>query len=119
MSHELRTPLNAIAGYAELLEMGIRGPVTPQQREDLARIQSSQRHLLGLINEVLNYAKLETGSVRFTLADLRVRDALAEAEGLVAPQAQAKGIALAVAMCAGDLIVRADAEKLRQVLVNL
>jgi signal transduction histidine kinase len=61
MSHELRTPLNAIGGYSDLMEMGIRGPITPQQREDLARIQASQRHLLGLINEVLNYAKLETG----------------------------------------------------------
>jgi signal transduction histidine kinase len=56
MSHELRTPLNAIGGYADLMEMGIRGPVTPEQHEDLHRIQSSQRHLLGLINEVLNYA---------------------------------------------------------------
>jgi hypothetical protein len=68
MSHELRTPLNAIGGYAELMEMGIRGPVTAQQREDLARIQASQRHLLGLINEVLNYAKLETGACTTTCA---------------------------------------------------
>ena len=119
MSHELRTPLNAIGGYAELMEMGIRGPISEQQREDLGRIQSSQRHLLGLINEVLNYAKLETGAVRFTLEDVPVRDALAEAEGLVAPQARAKGIALRVAACDGGLLVRADAEKLRQVLVNL
>ncbi|HEX7243091.1 MAG TPA: histidine kinase dimerization/phospho-acceptor domain-containing protein, partial [Longimicrobiaceae bacterium] len=58
MSHELRTPLNAIGGYAEIMEMGIRGPITPEQREDLRRVQTSQRHLLGLINEVLNYAKL-------------------------------------------------------------
>ncbi len=62
MSHELRTPLNAIGGYVELIEMGIRGPVTEQQREDLRRIQKSQLHLLGLINEVLNYARIETGS---------------------------------------------------------
>jgi PAS domain S-box-containing protein len=57
MSHELRTPLNAIGGYVELMELGIRGPVTAQQREDLGRIQRSQRHLLGLVNEVLNYAQ--------------------------------------------------------------
>jgi signal transduction histidine kinase len=119
MSHELRTPLNAIGGYAELMEMGIRGPVTEAQREDLRRLQASQRHLLGLINEVLNYAKLETGTVHFEVADVRVRDALLGAEALVAPQALAKGLALAVEHSPPDVAVRADAEKLRQVLVNL
>ncbi|MGZ8376495.1 MAG: PAS domain-containing sensor histidine kinase [Gemmatirosa sp.] len=119
MSHELRTPLNAIGGYAELMEMGIRGPVTDQQREDLGRIQRSQRHLLGVVNEVLNYAKLETGSVRFDSADVVVCDALAEAEALVAPQARAKGLLFGATACAADLVVRADPEKLRQVLVNL
>jgi signal transduction histidine kinase len=119
MSHELRTPLNAIGGYAELMEMGIRGPVTPLQCEDLRRIQSSQRHLLGLINEVLNYARLETGTVHYDVAEVRLRDALASAEALVAPQAQAKDIALAVGECPPELAVRADAEKLRQILVNL
>ena len=119
MSHELRTPLNAIGGYAELLELGIRGPVTAQQREDLARIQASQRHLLGLINEVLNYARLESGAVRYAVADVHVCDVLQAAEGLVAPQARAKAIALAVADCPTDLRVRADPDKLRQVLLNL
>jgi len=119
MSHELRTPLNAIGGYAELMELGIRGAVTEQQREDLRRIQASQRHLLGLINEVLNYARLETGTVRYDLVDVRVADALAEAEGLVAPQARAKGITLAAPDAASDVVTRADAEKLRQILVNL
>jgi signal transduction histidine kinase len=118
MSHELRTPLNAIGGYAELLEMGIRGPVTEQQREDLHRIQASQRHLLGLINEVLNYAKLETGSVQYDLEEIDVRAALADAESLVAPQALAKGLTL-VSADGPALRARADAEKLRQVLVNL
>ena len=119
MSHELRTPLNAIGGYAELVEMGIRGPVTDAQREDLRRIQTSQRHLLGLINEVLNYARLETGAVHFDVEDVRVAEALAGAEGLVAPQMRAKGLKLSVGACPADLAVRADAEKLRQVLVNL
>ena len=119
MSHELRTPLNAIGGYAELLEMGVRGPVTDAQREDLQRIQRSQRHLLGLVNEVLNYAKLEAGSVHYDLADVPVLRAISDAEGLVAPQARAKGLRLAVGECPPDLVVRADPEKLRQVLVNL
>ena len=119
MSHELRTPLNAIGGYAELMEMGIRGPVTPGQREDLRRVQASQRHLLGLINEVLNYARLETGTVHYDLVDVALPGALADAEALVAPQARAKSLELTVAPCAPTLAVRADAEKLRQILVNL
>ncbi len=119
MSHELRTPLNAIGGYAELVEMGIRGPVTPQQQEDLRRIQNSQRHLLGLINEVLNYAKLETGTVHYDIAEVPLREALAAAESLVAPQARAKRLALVVDDGPPSLAVLADAEKLRQILVNL
>jgi signal transduction histidine kinase len=119
MSHELRTPLNAIGGYAELMAMGIRGPVTEQQREDLGRIDRSQKHLLGLINEVLNYARLETGAVAYHTTDVSIHEALAEAEALVAPQARAKGLRLAFAECAPDLVARADAEKLRQVFVNL
>lgn len=119
MSHELRTPLNAIGGYAELMEMGIRGSVTVEQREDLRRIQNSQRHLLGLINEVLNYARLETGTVHYDLQNFRVRDILASAEALVSPQAAAKQLSLTVADCPPDLSVNADPEKLRQVVVNL
>jgi PAS domain S-box-containing protein len=119
MSHELRTPLNAIGGYAELMEMGIRGPITPQQRQDLHRIQQSQRHLLGLINEVLNYARLETGTVHYDVADVSMREAMAAAEALVAPQAHAKELALAVAPCPPGIAARADAEKTRQILVNL
>jgi signal transduction histidine kinase len=119
MSHELRTPLNAIGGYAELMEMGIRGPITPQQREDLRRVQTSQRHLLGLINEVLNYARLETGTVHYDIGEVRMRDTLAAAEALVAPQAQAKELALAVEPCPPSVVARADAEKVRQILVNL
>jgi len=119
MSHELRTPLNAIGGYADLIEMGIRGPVTEQQRDDLARIQASQRHLLGLINEVLNYAKLETGTVHYQIGEVTVSSALASAQALVAPQAQAKGLVLDVVTCEEDFVVCADEEKLRQILANL
>jgi PAS domain S-box-containing protein len=119
MSHELRTPLNAIGGYADLMEMGIRGPVSDLQREDLRRIQSSQRHLLGLINEVLNYAKLETGTVRYDIEEIRLRDVLEGAEALITPQAQARGLSLRISLCEQDLVVRADVEKMRQILVNL
>jgi PAS domain S-box-containing protein len=119
MSHELRTPLNAIGGYAELLALGIRGPVTGEQHEDLERIQRSQKHLLGLINEVLNYARLEAGSVRYDLRRVPVAPALAAVEALVLPQVGAKGVRLDLAACDASIAVRADPEKLRQILLNL
>jgi len=119
MSHELRTPLNAIGGYAELMELGIRGPVSDEQREDLKRVRQSQRHLLGLINQVLNLAKLETGSVALEAHSVALRDALAAAEALVAPQAQAHGLTLDTSKCPEDLAASADPEKLRQIMVNL
>jgi len=119
MSHELRTPLNAIGGYAELIELGVRGPVTAAQRADLGRIQRSQRHLLGLINGVLNYARLETGNVRYEVTDVHVDELLATCEALVAPQARAKRLTLAVPACPPLLTVRADGEKVQQIVLNL
>jgi signal transduction histidine kinase len=111
--------LNAIAGYAELLAMGIRGPVTDQQREDLRRIQRSQRHLLSLINDVLNFAKLEAGHVELDLTEVPVQEALASVEALVAPQLRAKGLRYEHSACDPVLVARADPEKLRQILLNL
>jgi len=119
MSHELRTPLNAIGGYVELLDLGIRGPVSPEQRSDLARIQRSQQHLLGLINQVLNYARIETGTVRYELADLRSDEIIADVEPLVAPQLRAKRLAFTVGSEGGVGVVRADLDKVRQILLNL
>jgi signal transduction histidine kinase len=118
MSHELRTPLNAIGGYTELLQMGIDGQLSQKQKQFLDRIQQSQRHLLGLINEVLNFAKLETGSVHFEIADVPLQPVLTAAEALVAPQARTRRLALVVAD-RPSIMVRADAEKLRQIIVNL
>ncbi|MGZ8455503.1 MAG: PAS domain-containing sensor histidine kinase [Gemmatirosa sp.] len=119
MSHELRTPLNAIGGYAELIEMGIHGPVTNAQRTALERIQRSQRHLLGLIAGVLDYSRLEAGAVAYDLADVPVVEAVAEAEALVAPQLRAKGLGYGWSGAVPGLTVRADREKLQQILLNL
>ena len=119
MSHELRTPLNAIGGYAQLIEMGIHGPVTEAQHTALRRIQQSQRHLLGLINEVLNYARLENGMVTYEIADVSVREVLASAEVLIEPQAQTRGLTLQIGECSAALTARADPEKLRQIVLNL
>ncbi len=120
MSHELRTPLNAIGGYAELIALGIRGPVTDEQRHDLARIRQSQHHLLGLINEVLNYAKLEMGSVRYEVTDVPLAQVLTWVEPLIAPQLATKALAYTHQLCGETLAVaRADRDKVRQILLNL
>ena len=119
MSHELRTPLNAIAGYVELIEMGIRGPVTETQQEDLRRIRRSQQHLLSLINDVLNFAKLEAGHVEYDLNDVPVADLLESIHQLIEPQLQAKELTYERVPCASSLVVRVDAEKTQQILLNL
>ena len=119
MSHELRTPLNAIGGYAQLLEMGVHGPVTAEQREALRRVQKSQQHLLSLINDVLNFAKLEAGHVTYDIERVSVQELLAELDSLVAPQLGAKSLRYACAPCETTLSVAADAEKTQQILLNL
>ena len=119
MSHELRTPLNAIAGYAELLQLGLHGPVTEQQLEAIARIQRAQRHLLGLINDVLNFAKLEAGRVEYRLQDVSVRETVDELEAVIAPQIREKRLAFDREQCADGRHVIADPDKLQQILVNL
>ncbi|HEU0013778.1 MAG TPA: GAF domain-containing protein [Longimicrobium sp.] len=119
MSHELRTPLNAIGGYTELMEMGLRGPLTPEQAEDLKRIRRSQHHLLGLINDVLNFARLEGGHVEFDIARVPLGGVLAGLEALVAPQVRERGLEYGYAAPDADLAAWADAEKVRQIVLNL
>ena len=119
MSHELRTPLNAIGGYVQLLEEGIQGPVNEQQREYLRRTKRSQQHLLGLINDVLNFAKLEAGRVQFNFSEVLLRETLAEVDDLTAPQVKAKGLEYENKACETEIVVRADRDKFRQILLNL
>ncbi|MDF1501632.1 HAMP domain-containing sensor histidine kinase [Roseisolibacter sp. H3M3-2] len=119
MSHELRTPLNAIGGYAELMAMGIHGPVTPAQEDALARVQRSKAHLLTLINDVLNFARIDAGQVRYAIAAVPLGESLAGVEALVAPQVRARRQTLTVDACDGRLAVRADPDKLRQLVLNL
>jgi signal transduction histidine kinase len=119
MSHELRTPLNAIAGYTELLELGLRGPVTDAQMRDLARIRASQQHLLGLISAVLDLSRIEAGRVSYDLEVVPLDPFLAGLDSLVAPQAAAKSLTLEHLRASEPLGALADREKLRQVLLNL
>ncbi|MDQ3519742.1 MAG: ATP-binding protein [Gemmatimonadota bacterium] len=119
MSHELRTPLNAIGGYVELIAMGIQGPVTDKQRFALTRIDRSQRHLLGLINDILNLSRIEAGRVDYVMSDVPLREALADVAPMIEPQFAAKGIAYEERDAIRWPTVRADREKLQQILLNL
>lgn len=119
MSHELRTPLNAIAGYVELLEMGLRGPVTKEQRSDLERIRVSQHHLLGLINDVLNFAKVDAGKIEYDLQTVALDMILKDCEAMVLPQIHRKRISYTYEECGESVWVAADRDKVQQILINL
>jgi PAS domain S-box-containing protein len=124
MSHELRTPLNAIAGYTQLLALGLRGPVTDEQRQDLERIRLASQHLMGLVTDVLNFARLDAGQIEYQLETVELATVMADLEPLVGPQLAAKGLSFDHDGCAPDTPdqpqrVRTDPEKLRQILLNL
>jgi signal transduction histidine kinase len=119
ISHELRTPLNAITGYAALLQDGIRGPVSSAQAEDIARIRTAGHHLLGLINDLLNFAKLEAGEVRIASSDVAVGHVLSEAAAMVEPQARSKQLALEYLPISPVVVTRGDREKILQIVLNL
>ena len=117
MSHELRTPLNAIGGYVDLLLLGVRGELNDMQREDLERIRRSQQHLLAIINDLLNFSRLEAGQVTYEIGPARVQEMVEEVRAMVEPQARAGGIELVAGDC--DAIVSADQSKVEQILLNL
>jgi signal transduction histidine kinase len=119
VSHELRTPLNAIAGYTELLEMELRGPLTDAQRRDLGRIRASGQHLLGLISGVLDLNRIERGQVSYAPVVIAIEPFLADLDDLVSPQAAAKSLSLVYMPSKPSLTVIADREKLRQIILNL
>jgi signal transduction histidine kinase len=118
MSHELRTPLNAIAGYVQLIEMGVHGPVTEDQLVALDRIRRSQLHLLRLINDVLNLARIEAGRVEYKIRSVSLAEVVTSVMPMVEPQLAAKGVT-SRALLDGAGLVRADREKLEQIVLNL
>ena len=119
MSHELRTPLNAIAGHVQLLEMGIYGPVTPEQHATLGRVGRAQQHLLGLINDILNLARIERGKVEFDIQTVSLGDLIADVAPMIEPQLGGKGITQEVRLPEPALLVLADADRARQIVLNL
>ena len=119
MSHELRTPLNAIAGYSDLIELGVGGSITDQQREYIGRIKSSQRHLLGIINDLLHYSRIEAGQVTYEIVPVLMADVVGQVVPLLEPQAAAKGIVLDRDHCGDEVIGRGDRPKVEQIVLNL
>jgi len=118
MSHELRTPLNAIAGYADLMELGVHGALNDAQLAALARIRYNERHLLALINDVLNFAKLDAGKIELRIADVPIGELIEETAAVMEPLVQAKGLTCA-AEAAERVKVRGDHDRIAQILLNL
>jgi signal transduction histidine kinase len=119
LSHELRTPLNAIAGYAELLQLGIPDRLPAAVAQHVARIHENEHHLQALVDSILGFAKLEAGHVEYDIADVLVEDVLRALEGVLAPQLAARGLTLRLDAPPAPTRVRADPDKLGQVLRNL
>jgi signal transduction histidine kinase/GAF domain-containing protein len=119
MSHEFRTPLNAIGGYAQLLDLEIAGPLNATQREHLVRLRASNDHMLGLVNDVLDLAKLDADALQFRAETGYTGTVVAEAYSLTSLQAKARGIRLVDESVGCQVEYVGDDQRVRQVLVNL
>ena len=119
MSHELRTPLNAIGGYVDLIELGLRGPVTDDQRRDLERVRYNQRHLLTVIGNILDFTRLDAQRLPYEIGDVRVDEAVAGIMTAVAPLLDEKGLTRECIGCDVPVLARADRARLEQILLNL
>jgi signal transduction histidine kinase len=122
MSHELRTPLNAIIGFTGALLMKLPGPLTSDQDKQLNTIRASARHLLSLINDILDVAKIEAGKLTLSIEPVHCQDLMAEVADTLRPLAQQKGLALEMALGEADqppAIIDTDRRALTQILINL
>jgi protein-histidine pros-kinase len=119
MSHELRTPLNAIIGFTGTLLMRLPGPLTPEQEKQLRTVQSSGRHLLSLINDLLDLAKIEAGKVELHFEQTVCQEVLAEVAAALRPQAERKGLDFQVSAPDEDVVFPTDRRALHQIVLNL
>ena len=119
LSHELRTPLNAIIGYTGTLLMRLPGPLTGEQERQLKSIQNGGRHLLSLINDLLDLAKIESGKIRVQLEPIECQDVVAEVASALSPLAEGKGLAFQSICSGGSFLVKTDRRALGQILTNL
>mgnify|MGYP006420676063 CR=1 FL=1 len=119
VSHELRTPISTIKSLSQYLAMGVKGPVREEQKDYLERIQSAADYLDALINDILDFARLEAGSIKTTLGPVPVENALKRAELLVEVRIKEANLEYERPACPPDLYVRADPDRLQQILLNL
>ena len=119
MSHELRTPLNAIIGFTGTLLMRLPGPLTADQEKQLTTVQANAKHLLSLINDLLDLAKIESGKVELRLEPVALQAVVREVAGTLQPLAEAKGLRLETAVAKPDVVLPSDARVLNQILINL
>jgi PAS domain S-box-containing protein len=119
MSHELRTPLNAIIGFTGTLMMKLPGPLTDEQSKQLRTIQSSAKHLLSLINDLLDVAKIESGKLALTIEPVIFQSVVEDVCTTLRPLAEQKGLDLKVTVPEGQLVLNTDRRALSQILMNL
>jgi signal transduction histidine kinase len=119
MSHELRTPMNAILGFTELIQDGVYGEVPPKITAILGRIQANGRHLLGLINDVLDLSKIEAGRLRLEARDYSLRDVVQTVQETTASLAEEKKLGLRIELPETLPTARGDERRITQVLLNL
>jgi PAS domain S-box-containing protein len=119
MSHELRTPLNAILGFTGTMLMKLPGPLTPDQEKQLRTVQTSAKHLLSLINDLLDLAKIESGKIELHLEPVVCQSVVAEVVAALKPLADGKGLDLNASMPGRNLVVQTDRRALNQILINL
>jgi protein-histidine pros-kinase len=119
MSHELRTPLNAIIGFTGTLLMKLPGPLNADQDKQLRTVQTSARHLLALINDLLDLAKIEAGKVELNLEPTPCRPLLEDVVAPLRPLAEGKGLELLIAAPAEEVVIRTDRRALAQIVLNL
>jgi len=119
MSHELRTPMNAIIGFTGTLLMRLPGPLTDDQEKQLRTVQSSGKHLLSLINDLLDLAKIESGKVQLRSEPVRCNEILEEVASAQRPMAEAKGLGLSVDVPDSDIMLNTDRRAIHQILLNL